>query len=92
VALKQQSSIIFFMIASFFACQGCSRKSTEDKLVEYIKAEKALRDRIGLVPGIEDSVKMLGKEHGIDLTASYAELTRKPQAWIEILQELKSGK
>ncbi|MGB3341965.1 MAG: hypothetical protein WBB37_10850 [bacterium] len=92
MALKQRYTFIFFAVASCFVCLSCSRKSVNDKLIEYIKAEKALRYRIGQVPGIEDSVKMLSKKHGIDLTESYADLVRKPEAWVEILQELKNEK
>ena len=92
MALRQQYTFILFAVASFFVCTSCSRNPVNDKLIEYLKAEKALRDRIGQVPGIEDSVKILSKKHGIDLTESYADLVRKPEAWIEILQELKNEK
>jgi hypothetical protein len=92
VALRQRYTFIFFAAASFFVCSSCSRNSVNDKLIEYIKAEKALRDRIGEVPGIEDSVKILSEKHGIDLTKSYADLARKPEAWVEILQVLKNEK
>ena len=71
---------------------GCTRKKTPTSLVEYIKAEKALRGRIGQEPWIEDSVRALSKKYGLDLNKTLAELADEPEVWLELLQELKDGK
>lgn len=92
MALKQQYTVIIFALTSLLVCLSCSRKPEHKKLVDYIKAEKALRDRIGHLPTIEDSVKLLREEHNVDLIESYADLIRKPDAWVEILQKLKNEK
>ncbi|MGB3478881.1 MAG: hypothetical protein WBB67_06955 [bacterium] len=71
---------------------GCTRKKPHTNLVEYIKAEKALRSRIGQEPWIEDSVRALSKRYGLDLNKTLAELADEPEVWLEVLQELKNGK
>ena len=94
MALKHKFPFIFIFIvcAILFLFFKCSRKPSYDVLIEYIKEEKALRGRLGQVRGVEDSVKMLSKEYGVDLTGSYADLVNDPEAWVEILQALKNEK
>ena len=92
MALKQISFFIFFTVTSFLVCSSCSRKPTHDNLIKFIKAEKALRSRVGQAQGIEDSLKALREKHGIDTNISYADLIDEPDAWVDILNELKIGK
>ena len=79
MALKRKHLFIVITSVVLFTCFRCSKKPSCDKLVEYIKAEKELRARIGQVHGIEDSVKILSDEYGIDLRKSYVELVDHPQ-------------
>jgi hypothetical protein len=92
VALTRRYSFITYLIILSLLLCGCTRKKTHTGLVEYIKAEKALRDRIGQEPWIEDSVRALSKRYGLDLNKTLAELTDEPEVWLELLQELKDGK
>ena len=92
MALKKSYITIFILSLLFIACFGCSRKISHDKLIEYIQAEKALRSRIGEVRGIEDSVQVLSKEYGINLTESFIDLVDHPEAWVEIIKALKDEK
>lgn len=92
MAIISKYTIITICIAVFFTSAGCARKSPHAKLVEYIKAEKDLRDRLGNESSISDSIKVLGEKYGIDLNESLAELTDDPEAWLDILQNLKNAK
>lgn len=83
---------IFITFTLFFTYLKCSKKDSHDRLIEYIKAEKALRSRIGQVRGIEDSVKILSKDYGISLREYYIDLVDHPEAWVEIIQALKNEK
>lgn len=85
-------SFITYLIILFLLLCGCTRKKTYTNLVKYIRAEKALRGRIGQEPWIGDSIRALSERYGLDLNKTLAGLADKPEAWLELLQELKDGK
>jgi hypothetical protein len=82
-------SLSFILSIGFILC----RRTTErDKLVEYIIAEKQLRERLGTGAAVEDSVVSLRQRFNIDPEQPFSELTDKPESWIDILQDLKDAK
>lgn len=92
MALRSSHILILAATAALFIFLSCSKKNSYEGLIEYIKAERDLRSRIGQIHGIEDSVKVLSEKHGIDLSKSYNDLIDHPEAWVDILQALKNEK
>ena len=91
IVIKVQTLIpkIIFIFALFFSCV---KNEYNPRLVEYLKAEQDLRKRVSEEQGLEDSIKVLQKKYNINLERELSKLNDDPEAWLELIKELKSEK
>lgn len=66
------------------------RKGYHPRLVEYLKAEQRLRDRISEAKGLSDSLQALQAEFRIDRDKELERLRDDPDQWVEVLKALRN--
>ncbi len=84
--MRKAIKISLIMILFYAACA----KNYNPKLVEYLKAEKELRQRVAPANGLDDSIKVLQKKYPFNLQKEIAMLQQNPELWIKLIKELKS--
>ncbi len=58
------------------------------KLVEYLKAERALKKRVGPHQGLNDSLKSLQTTLKIDVKKELKKIEKNPELWIKLLKAI----
>ncbi|MGB9720931.1 MAG: hypothetical protein ACPL28_05565 [bacterium] len=82
-----------FICAVFFGFLICCQKNDfNPKLVDYLKAERALRKTITQHQGLNDSLNVLEKRLGINAKKELKKLENKPEAWVNLLKALDNEK
>jgi hypothetical protein len=91
ITIKVQVLIpkIIFILASFFSCV---KNEYNPRLVEYLRAEQDLRKRVSEEQGLEDSIKVLQRKYNVNLERELSKLNDNPEAWLELIKELKGEK
>ncbi len=71
---------------------SCTREARNPHLVEYLREERRLRKRIDEKEGLSDSIAILQQRYNIDIEKEISKLNDNPDAWLELLEELKIEK
>ena len=82
----------FIAVCALISIAACAETPPSPRLVNYLKAEKALRIRVSPAEYQADSLKHLRQEYRIDPEHEIARLRGSPEAWGKLFMELKSGK
>ncbi len=75
---------IFFVFILF-----CSNKGYDNRLIQYLKEERRLRQHITQTRELEDSITSLQRRYHIDKERELARLRKQPKLWLKLLEELK---
>lgn len=70
---------------------SCRKQDETDKLAEYLKEERRLRDKIPDRKVLEESLVKTRKKYSIDMQEEFSRLYRSPKEWPVLLRKLKSG-
>lgn len=68
---------------------SCTRDRFDARLVTYVEAERALRQRIHDEQVLSDSLQTLQKELNIDLERDLEEISKNPKGWISLFNALE---
>jgi hypothetical protein len=74
------------------AITACVRTAPSPRLIQYLKAERELRQRVQSEPSKTDSIKVLQRQYHVDPDRELARLGGNPERWGALLKELKGGK
>lgn len=68
---------------------SCTRDRFDARLVAYVEAERALRQRIHDEQVLSDSLRALQKELNIDLERSLVQISKNPEDWLSFFNALE---
>ena len=68
---------------------SCARDRADTRLVAYVKAERALRQRIHDEQVLSDSLQILQKELNIELERDLEHILENPKGWIFLFNALE---
>ena len=83
-------SIILFVLSCLLTIH-CRNQDKTDKLAEYLRNEKRLREKIEDAKALEDSLAERRRKSSIHWEAELLRLRKNPQEWPVLLRKLKSG-
>jgi hypothetical protein len=70
----------------------CKKPQYNPKLVDYFKAERALKKQGIQTQALKDSLNILQKRLNIDLDKELKKLEGNPESWISLLKALDNEK
>ena len=90
--LKQTIILKIALILISMFILSCTKQDYNPKLIEYLRAEKDLRNRISDKQILSDSINVLQKRYHIDPELELSKLKDNPDAWLKLVRELKIEK
>lgn len=92
VRLKQTIILKIALILISIFILSCTKQDYNPKLIEYLRAEKDLRNKISDKQILSDSINVLQKRYHLDPELELSKLKDNPDAWLKLVRELKIEK
>jgi len=86
--LNSKTTIVFLLMLIL----ACLKNDYNPRLIEYLRAEKDLRQRMNETQGLSDSIKILQQRYHIDCEKELDRLKDNPDSWLKLIEALRIEK